>query len=136
MPTTGLPLRRRIAYRLIASSWEAFIGVSCLLGSLPRLFGTPAPQSVEAVFPQWLRLAWGVLFALSGLAVFVGIAAANPTLERCALWLLAGSTTAYAAAILGYQRSQGLPAAALIIAIAVTAVVSLARPRLLNWLRR
>jgi O-antigen/teichoic acid export membrane protein len=130
-----LPLGRRLTARLVTKSTETLIAVFCLIGSLPRLAGAPAPQSVEALFPPWLRYCWGVILVLGGATLLAGVLAGRPRLERPALSLLAGATLAYAAAILGFNGPvKGGLAAAFVVAIAAMCVISLLRDRLLDRL--
>lgn len=134
----SLPPRRRVAFRIVNSSWETLVAGFCLLGAIPRILGSPPPQSVDILFPTWLRILWGSVLLLGGLGVLVGVIQARPRIEAPALMLLAGATTAYAAAIVGIQglsRGSAL-AAAIVAAIACACVIELVRERLLNWLLR
>jgi hypothetical protein len=132
-----LPLGRRLAARLMTKSTETLIATFCLIGSLPRLLGAAGPQSVEAVFPVWLRYSWGAVLVVGGAALLAGVMSGRPRLERPALSLLAGATLAYAAAIIGLNGFvKGGLAAAFVVAIAAMCVISLLRDRLLDRLVR
>lgn len=134
----GLPKRRRIAFRLVNSSWETLVAFFCLLGSIPRILGTPPPQSIDVLFPTWLRVVWGLTLLCGGIGVLVGVTRARATIEQPSLLLLAGATTAYAVAILGIQgfNGGGILAAAIVAAISCACVIELVRERLLSWLLR
>jgi hypothetical protein len=90
---------RRAGARLTLESCETFVALLCVLSSAAYLSGTPAPKSIDALLPVWLRVAWGGYLFAGGLLILVGLSVGRRRTEKAGLLLLAGSASVYALAL-------------------------------------
>lgn len=109
--------------RVVAESTEMFLAFLCLLSSLAYLGGAPRPQSLDALLPGWLRLAWGLYLLFGGAAVLVALPAGWRRLEQAGLWLLAGPAGVYSLAVMHYGGVMGLFPAGVTLAFAAAFAV-------------
>lgn len=95
---------------------QVFLISLCLLTSLPTLLGqVPAPSSINAVLPHWMRIAWSAYLCVGSLIVLIGMfwskRVTGMIVEQSGLVAVAGGSFLYALAILitvGFARGGGI----------------------------
>jgi hypothetical protein len=129
MPTRRARLRRRI-YRKLPNwlkkhDFEVFASVLGMFSGLPVLLGKVDPQSVEALLPGPVVFAWGLTLVFGCLCVLIGVfQGSRRTYPKRIFWMrvealgltaLAYYCYIYAVCILGFNFTNGYPAAMLIL---------------------
>lgn len=115
-------MRRPVA-RLVIESSEAFVAMLCTLSSLAYIGGAPKPRSVDELLPSWLRTVWGLYLLIGGVMTLAGLIIGRRRTEKVGLILLAGSATAYAAAVIATAGALGIFPAGVTLAFALAFAV-------------
>jgi hypothetical protein len=120
---------------LIARPMEWFIAVLCLIGGITIVAGIATPQSVAALLPRPIYLAWGGALILGGLGLTCGLTSyrraaggwvvARVPCYRLGLRMLGLASGLYTLAILVVGGWNGVPAVVFTSSFALTCGVRL-----------
>lgn len=92
--------------RVSMRPFELLIFFLLLISAAKFVRGAPAPGSVDATFPPWLRDMWGWELFTGAILSIVGLIAGKRRTLAVGLWLIAGVAAFYAIAI-SYQHYRG-----------------------------
>jgi hypothetical protein len=114
---------------------EWFVAITCLFGGIGIVAGLATPQSVAALLPHPIYLAWGGALILGGLGMMCGLSSYRRALGgwviertpcyRLGLRMLGLASGLYTAALFIFGGWNGTPAAMFISSFALTCGVRL-----------
>lgn len=96
----------RNPFEVLTLAWSAYVGASLA-------FGSPVPNSVQELIPQWMVATWYILLCIGGLVGLVGVWLRNQLLsllvERAAMTIFSPSALLYAVALFSFAGARAIP---------------------------
>lgn len=94
------PVLRPVWRRCAAHAFEVAVPILLALEAVGMIVGQPAPKTVEAAFPLWLRLGWGWELLIGSVLVLAGVLAGKRKIYVPGMVLYVGCATFFVAALL------------------------------------
>lgn len=116
----GTFLLRYVPEQLIEYPLESLIAMWGITSGMSVFVFENVPLSIQALFPNWVGVLWGILLGLGGTLVMVGLARRwYASVVPRGLQLISSSAVGYALTILADRGVVGIPVSTLMITVAI-----------------